>query len=49
MILFKSHSTHYPTMEKVTTSNHYNLTGNLCKKHDCDPTGNGKPKALGYW
>ena len=33
MIIFKSHFTHSPTWEKVTTSNHYNLTGNLCEKH----------------
>ena len=33
MIIFKSHSTHFPTREKVTTSNHNNLTGNLCEKH----------------
>ena len=30
MITFKSHSTHCPTREKITTCN---LTGNLCEKH----------------
>ena len=39
MIIFKSHSTHSLTREKVTTSNHYNLTDNLCEK-TCDPTEN---------
>ena len=38
MIIFKSHSTHSPTREKVTTSIHCNLTDNLCDKRD--PTGN---------
>ena len=35
MIIFKSHSSHSPTREKVTTSNHnlHNLPGNLCEKH----------------
>ena len=33
MIIFKSHSTHSRTKEKVITSNHYNLTGSLCEKH----------------
>ena len=31
MIIFKSYFTYSPTMEKVTTSKHYNLTGNLCE------------------
>ena len=34
MIIFKISLSHSPTREKeVTTSNHYNLTGNLCEKH----------------
>ena len=31
MTIFKSHSTQSQTGEKVTTSNHYNLTGNFCE------------------
>ena len=38
-MIFKSDSTHSPTREKVTTSNLYNLIGNLCEKH-LTPTGN---------
>ena len=33
MILLKSHFTYSLTREKVTTSNHDYLTGNLCEKH----------------
>ena len=33
LIIFKSPSTHSPTRKKVTASNHYNLTGNLCEKY----------------
>ena len=33
LIIFKSHSTPSPSTEKVTSSNHYNLTENLCEKH----------------
>ena len=45
MIIFKSHSTHPPTREKVTTSNHYNLTGNLCEKRVTQPSL--EPKTFG--
>ena len=34
MTILKSHSTYSPTGEKVTTSNHYSLTGNLFEKHN---------------
>ena len=42
IIIFKSPNIHSPTREKVATSNHYNLTGNLCEKnfdHEEKPDG----------